>query len=354
MAETPLLASFDPGNSDTTLMLHANHGAEQHVTFPSLLGSGSLNELRRIRGGAGQDQFDPDEYVLTVDGRTYFAGRLAVEQSADADSARGDTSRYWSGHTRRLLLVAAGALLPRHPHATLRLVTGLPVAVWSTANVQRVQRALCGTHTFTLNERSFTRTIETVAVLMEGAGALAVHGLADDAPQAVIDIGGRTTDLFAAHGMRPLLDRCAGLPIGVEKVTDLLQRQFLEQHGRELRPDELRDVLRSYLDQQPHRALYVAGQKVAVHNDLENIIASVADEIARFVGQTWRSGERAQVAADAARVLLIGGGAYSFGSYLQKLIPHLTIPAQPELANVQGYLAFGARLRDADWARLRR
>jgi len=33
-----------------------------------------------------------------------------------------------------------------------------------------------------------------VMVVMEGAGALVVHGLAEDVPQAVIDIGGRTTE----------------------------------------------------------------------------------------------------------------------------------------------------------------
>ena len=34
--------------------------------------------------------------------------------------------------------------------------------------------------------------VEAVLVVMEGAGALALHGVAEDVPQAVIDTGGRT------------------------------------------------------------------------------------------------------------------------------------------------------------------
>jgi len=44
------------------------------------------------------------EYVLEIDGASFFVGRLALEQSAKASSARGDASRYWSGHTLRLLV----------------------------------------------------------------------------------------------------------------------------------------------------------------------------------------------------------------------------------------------------------
>jgi hypothetical protein len=350
-----LVAGFDPGNAETTMSMNADYGNGLAMTFPSYLGSGRLSELLRIRGGAGNDQLEPDEYALTYRGRSQFVGRMAVEQSRDADSARGDTARYWSGHTLRLLLTAVGALLPEHPQATLRLVTGLPVEVWSKDTVRNVQESLVGTHTFTLNQREYTITVEAVVVMMEGAGALVAHGLPNGAAQAVIDVGGRTTDLFYTEGKKPLHNRCGGLPVGVETISDLIQQQVLDQYGRTLRPDELRDVLRSFLTTTPHHDIYVRGERVPDLSPLLKIIQqSVVDDIARFVGKKWRSEERGPVAADAAQVLLIGGGAYFFAEPLRAMIPHLRVPLTPELANVRGYRALGERMTDADWARVRR
>ena len=174
-----------------------------------------------------------------------FVGNLALQQSADADSGRGDVARYWSGHTKRLLLTLAGATI-RERRFTLRVVTGLPVTVWAPETKQRVQQALVGVHRFTLNGVEREATVEGVAVMMEGAGALAVVGSAEPVPQAVIDAGGRTTDLFWAEGQRPVLPRCAGTALGVERISDQLRGQFAREYGRELTSAELRSILRSY------------------------------------------------------------------------------------------------------------
>jgi hypothetical protein len=46
-----------------------------------------------------------------------------------------------------------------------------------------------------------------------------------------------------------------------------------------------------------------------------------------------------------ARVLLVGGGAYYFYREIAPLIPHVTVPQQPELANALGYAALARHLR---------
>src|SRR5262245_12067428 len=170
------------------------------LTIPAEIGAGQLRDLQRIRGGAGaKGRLASGEYVLEVDGASFFVGRLALEQSAEASSARGDVGRYWSGRTLRLLMVLAGILI-KEPNFTLRVVTGLPMTVWDMATtVQRVQHSLCGTHNFRLNDHARIMTVEAVLVVMEGAGALAIHGVAEDVPQAVVDTGGRTTNLFWAR-----------------------------------------------------------------------------------------------------------------------------------------------------------
>lgn len=345
------LVGLDAGNSEATLTV-APGGKGSALTIPSYLGSGTLDELLRVRGGAGSEALRTGEHVLEYAGRSAFVGTLALEQSGDASSARGDVSRSWNGHSLRLLLTLAGALLKGND-LTVRVVTGLPIAVWSKATVKQVQRSLCGAHTFTLNGRTRTLHVDGCMVLMEGAGALAVYGLTEDVPQAVIDVGGRTTDLFWAKGMQPDVSRCAGLSVGVEQAGDQLCDQFLRTYARELQRQEVRSVLRAYAHGTDAPPLYADGARVHLNGEVGAAIDTVADSIGSFVAQRWRSSERGKVAGEAARVLLIGGGAYYLADHLKRLIPHLEVPKAPELANAQGYLAVGTQIPEAAWARLR-
>lgn len=345
------VVGLDAGNSEATLTT-AGSSKGTAATIPSYIGTGTLGELERIRGGMGADRtLQPGEYTLEIDGRSYFVGNLALEQTDDAGSARGDVSRYWNGHTLRLLLTLAGALLKNE--SAVRVVTGLPVEVWSKEAVKKVQQSLVGTHRYTWNGRPRALTVEGVMVMMEGAGALATSGTVEDVPQAVIDVGGRTTDLFWAQGMKPIRTACKGHAAGVEKAADLLTGAFERKHGRPLKHRELRNTLRAYAEGSEPAPIYVNGARVELNGQVSTAIRTVGDEIASFVARTWRSGETGGVAADAARVLLIGGGAHYFAPQLQQLIPHLTVPRQPELANAQGYLAVGLQVPEASWARLR-
>ncbi len=249
-------------------------------------------------------------------------------------------------------MVLAAALI-KQPSFTLRVVTGLPITVWDMATtVPRVQQSLCGTHCFELNGHARVMTVGAVLVVMEGAGTLAVHGIADDVPQAVVDTGGRTTNLFWAQGQRPVLPRCAGFARGVGDVADLLAAWFLDQYGRTLTPIERRDILWSCVQRKPHRPIFVNGQPVELGSDIQRMIAQVGMEIRSQVSRIWRSSEQGKVAAEAARVLYVGGGAYYFAPLLRESIPALLVPKHPELANAEGYLALGLQLPERVWSRL--
>lgn len=344
------IVGLDAGNSEASLTFTPNkQGAA--LTLPSYIGSGNLAELLRIRGGAGGEKLEADEFVLELGGRSTFVGTLAIEQSRDATSARGDVSRYWSGHTLRLLCTLAGAAFKGDP--ALRIVTGLPVSVWSKAAAKQVQQALVGEHCFKLNGKPRRLVVEGVMVLMEGAGALAREGTGDDVPQAVVDVGGRTTDLFWTQGMRPQPERCKAAPIGIEKAGDLLCAQFQQRYGRELRRVELRGVFRALASGQPLPPLFVDGKRVDVQAEAQSAIAAVGEEIASYVAATWSSGESGKVASDAARVLLVGGGAHYIAPHLKAIIPHIKSPRHPELANAQGYLGVGMQVPEAAWQKLR-
>jgi len=350
--EGAIVFGLDAGNSEATGAI-SSEGNSRMLTIPAEIGAGQRRELERIRGAAGaKGRLAPGEYVLEVDGASFFVGRLALEQSAEASSGRGDMARYWSGHTLRLLMVLAGTLI-KQPSFTLRVVTGLPITVWNLAStVPRVRQSLCGTHRFVLNGHTRVMRVEAALVVMEGAGALAIHGVAEDVPQAVIDTGGRTTNLFWAQGQRPVVPRCAGFARGVGDVGDLLAAWFLDQYGRELPPIEQRDILWSAAQRKPHRPIFVDGRAVEVGAETQRMIAQVGMDIRSQISRIWRSSEQGKVAAEAARVLYVGGGAYYFAPLLKESIPSLVVPKHPELANAGGYLALGQQLPEHVWARL--
>lgn len=342
-----LVLGFDAGNSETTLAWRSG-AATRHMTVPSFIGSGRLEELQRVRSAAGNGGLQKDEIVLHYEGMPYFVGRLAIEESRDADSARNDVSRYWTGHTLRLLLALAAHANVSGP---VRVMTGLPVSAWTADNKRQVQRSLIGEHRYTVNGKDRHLIVDAVGVMMEGAAALAGYDAAD-VPQAVIDIGGRTTDLFWAQGVRPIAQRCSAEEVGVEKAGDLLRQGALDLHKRDLRPQEVRGILRAYITGEPPPRVFQNGKELVFNGAVSSAIETVGRQIVSYVARQWGD-DRGAVASDAARVLLVGGGAHYFADLLRTAIPHVEVARSPELANALGYLSVGLSASEEAWARNR-
>ncbi len=348
-------AGFDPGNSETSLVVITSEGRQSRLTLPSYAGRGSSHELRRFRqmtSSQATNVFQPGEFVLVcpaIDHAEYFIGTLAMNQSRGATSARGDINRYWSPFALRLLLTALGALIP-DTEFEVALVTGIPIETYSDQNRRKVRAALEGEHRFTFNGRERLAVVTVATVIMEGAGAMIACG--DERPirQAIIDIGGRTTDLYTADGQMPLIPFCKGTALGVELAAEMLNRTFEEQTGRALTLQEMRQLVRSAVGNGQYPLLYANGQEISsidLHQWAEDALRSVGRDITTFLAQSWASGELGAVATDMAKVLLVGGGAYAFYRDIVKLIPYVIVPPQPELANALGYaeLALHMQLR---------
>src|SRR5262249_16641333 len=124
---------FDPGNSETCIMVTSPNGEQSALAFPSFVSRGASSELKRYRSMAGQERethpsemLQTGEYILSSLGgeaTEYFVGTLAISQGRLATSGRGDPHRYWSPRALQLLLTATGALIPDAEFA-LHLVTG--------------------------------------------------------------------------------------------------------------------------------------------------------------------------------------------------------------------------------------
>jgi hypothetical protein len=250
----------------------------------------------------------------------------------------------------RLLLAACARLLK--DAVTIRLITGLPIKVFSQEEKGKVQHSLLGTHTYSFNGRPRMLTVDSVGVMMEGAATL-YDVAAEPLPQCVIDVGGGSTDLFWAIGRRPVADRCDGYAAGVEKIGDVLLKKVLAlPNGRRLTGEELRAVLWAYATRQPPPKLYSRGRELVLNGEIEQAITIVGEELATFVRQRWEDSD-GQVASSAAHARLIGGGAYYVRPVLKTAIPHLTVPEHPERANAVSYLAIGEAATEEAWARNR-
>jgi hypothetical protein len=363
---------FDFGNSDTgAVLFDPDRGYRRSLTLPSATAPGRLADLLRTRAGLGGNVFaeadepwrertplSSHEFVLDAGEQEWFVGDLALTQARDPSTARGDISRYWSRRALYLLLVASAHLIaPSQPEYDLEVVTGLPVETFTAQTRKQVRSALEGRYSFSLNGVHRDAQVRVLSVIMEGAGALIAHGSNRSLLQGCIDVGGRTTDLFAANGQQPVLPLCQGKPLGVEHVGDRLSQHFETVYGRPLKPAEVRAIFHAYVTRRspmtmmgtpkPEPAVYASGVEVSfaeLCQWCEKLFQEAGAEIAAFVGAAWNSSETGAVGADLAQVVLVGGGAHYVSDALRERLPYLAVPSHPELANAMGYGALAQEL----------
>jgi hypothetical protein len=283
----------------------------------------------------------------------YAVGELALQQVIEAYNGRGDIQRYASHFSLRGLLTMAASLIPDATFG-LYVVTGLPAETYikNTSLRSDIKAALDGTHVFSLNNQMRSVKIEVATVVMEGAGALIAYGdkaISKTVESAVIDIGGRTTDLYVARGQVPVTDFCKGKPMGVEAATQLLIDLCERKYDRTLSLFEAREIMHAYAShgQRACPDITIYGRSIGTDN-LERLAAEavtqIGSEIVSFVASAWRQNDRGAVAASFKPVLCIGGGVYYFYTALKKRIPHLSRPDDPIHANALGYCTLANRL----------
>jgi plasmid segregation protein ParM len=286
---------------------------------------------------------------------SYAIGDLALEQHVEPWTGHGFIQRYASSYSLRGLLALAASLIP-DPEFGLYVVTGLPAETYikNTEMRQSIKKALDGTYTFTLDGGKQWRTIhvEVALVVMEGAGALIAYGdktTARTGESAVIDIGGRTTDLYVAHGQVPQTEYCKGKPLGVESATQILMETFERKFKRPLSRAEARTIMHASAShgQIAYPEITTYGKPID-SSQLERLtkeaVAQVGIDIVSFVASAWRQSDQGAVAASFKPVLAIGGGVYYFYSVLKEQIPHLARTTDPIHANAHGYCTLAARL----------
>lgn len=343
---------FDYGNSDAAGTIYEYDGQSRSLAIPSVTAEGTLSGLEHIRSASGtrDGALGEQDYVLEYKNSELYVGHLALTQSSDPHETRGDINRYWSTSSLESLLTLAGSLIFDREFA-LNIVTGLPAETYSAANRRRVIDALEGEHPFKLNGESRVAHVSVARVIQEGAGGIVLYGTKQPVKQCIVDIGGRTTDLFTSRGQEPIRDLCRGFDKGVEYAADLLSNQVFAAYNRRLTLDERKAILRAHVAPgiRHYPDIPISGQSMPadqLYEWTESALRRTGKLICSFVSKVLKNNEQGGVATDLKSAYVIGGGAYYFLRDIQGMIPFVQMREHPEFVNSLSYARFAKRFSE--------
>lgn len=338
----------DFGNSETCGFVLAGRAAPQKIMIPSVWTPGTWSEVEETAGSMGGDArsyMKDNHFHLHYVGKKnevideYF-GQKVFDDRLPVSEALGDMERYWRNNlSLKSLMVASGKLIQDQTYE-LYVTTGVPVKYYSDTMKTRIEEALKGTYTFTLNSVGRTMVVRSVRVISEAAGALIAYGKNDGRDEGIIDVGGYTTDLFGARSQQPIASMRHAKPSGVNDAIKMFNRKFKEAYGVELNMNSCRLVFREHAAKKPFTKVRDLNKKEVplrdVHLLADEALKSVGASIASFIESSWSNNP------DIEHALLVGGGAYYFKDYIAERFPYVKIPAEPEFANAQGYATLSA------------
>lgn len=347
----------DFGNSETGGVLVGTPSRFER-RIPSVASIGSWKKVVATAQGAGREVREilaSNHYVLEYDngeGRRIekYIGQKVFDDGAKPMDTHGDSARYWTNnYDLEMLMVSSASMVAAHEYG-LHVVTGLPISIYldDPQNAERVKSALLGTHVFRLNGTQRVMHVESVKVIMEGAGALIAYGSNQDILQGVIDIGGRTTDLYVARGQKPRPANSKGFALGVAAAAERFNEKFREAYRYTPSFEARMELLRQHVSGAPYRTMNDR-EGVRIHDErlramLHSSLREIGQEIATAVVAAWDD-----ILMEFESVLLVGGGAHYFAEDIQARIRQSRVSPKPELANAAGY----ASLAEAVVGRLR-
>ena len=328
---------YDFGNAETCGVVFVN-GRKIMKSFPTAISQESGTRLSNI--GVGMKS---DHYIFQMEGKhaEFFIGNLALEQGASIYNGYGDPGRYWSRYSLMALLTLASSMID-DMEFSLNVVTGIPVETYSgnVENRQKIKSALEGTYAFSVNKRKRIVHVKVERVIMEGAGAAIAYGTSRGR-QGTVDIGGRTTDLYASNGQVPDLKYCYGTPIGVQTAMDIINASFENLYGAPLEKQFLRELLYAHANMLPLPYAHARGKEIDMRDMLDEAIEQTVESLISFIRSKWRSSESDTVVASGfGRVAVVGGGARYFYKAINRDIPQAVCADDPEYANAYGYWMF--------------
>lgn len=312
----------------------ANDGRDG-VRFPSVVGDGSGGGPMSL----GFQKPDPTSDIrITVGGKTYFLGDLAIRHSRIAH--RGLSATRAEGDDLRILFLGALSMFCRESMNDFSVVTGLPPGRMHLADdlVSRMR----GDHTVTRhvgrNRQDLSIRLNNIEVVpqplgtfwaevLDGRGQLRGDSRLLEGRVGIIDVGFRTSDFatIVEGEYAPAWSRT--VPLGISTGYDALSSALATQYGLER---ETYTLDQAVIDGE----INVSGRRVDITDLRDQILGEVATKLMVEMQSLWQL-------TDYDSVLLTGGGAHVLERYLRPEVPQSVVVNDPVTANARGYVAWG-------------
>lgn len=292
------------------------------------------------------DSQPADQIHVSIDGKSYFIGELAEQQSS-APTYTLDQDRLIAEYVRILSLTAAGLLIQNGMvNVPVNVVSGLPIGHFRRHHEQ-FRDLLTGHHSVIYhspNGQSVSKSIyiNKVRMLPQPLGSI-LNLLMDDhgritqrevAAQkiGVVDIGFRTTDFCIMDRLRHIDRGSRTIDSGMSKAFGLIAQKLQEKCGVAVELYRLYQAVEEGTIRMRGKAVNFSAIRDHV---FEQLAAGIAGEIDRLWAHDW----------DIDMILLTGGGSRELARHLRPLIAGNVVPLEPHtdsrLNNVFGYMKYG-------------
>lgn len=320
----------------------ATNGKETFI-FKSIFGDASEIQFWADFG----DSIPTDHIHVTIDGKSYFVGDLA-EQQSNVLNFTLDQERLITDYVRILALTVAGLFLKNNTpiNVPINVVSGLPIGYFKQ-NHERFNEILTGHHSVTYHSYNGEKTtreiyINKVRMLPQPLGSI-LNCLMDDSGKiindelanqkvGVVDIGFRTTDFTILDNLRYIDRGSRTFDNGISKGFGVISNKLREKCGVSV------ELYRLYKAAE-EGTIKMRGHGFSFEKIRDQVYSQLASTIANDLDRLWADDW------DIDSIILTGGGCRELATYLHPLITGNVIPidsnVDPRLNNVLGYAKYG-------------
>jgi plasmid segregation protein ParM len=289
-----------------------------------------------------------DHIHVTIDGKSYFIGDLAEQQSSVLHFTL-DQEKLIADFVKILSLTVAGMFLNDQGgmiNVPINLVSGLPIGFFKQ-NHERFPELLTGHHRITYHSNDGQETTKEIYInkvrmlpqplgsvlnlLMDDNGKITNRTLANQ-KVGVVDIGFRTTDFTILDRLRYIDRGSRTMETGISKAFSVIANKLREKCGVNVELYRLYNAAEAGSIKMRGHGFNFVKIRDQVYSQLAT---SIANDIDRLWADDW----------DIDAIILTGGGCRDLIQYLQPNITGNIIPVDfnvdPRLNNVLGYIKYG-------------
>jgi hypothetical protein len=314
-------AGMDLGTS--TLKTSFDNGTKKYKMISML---GDVNEGWT---GMSVDKSWINNLVMEHEGKEFFVGELARTQS-EIKYPLVSEGRMKSAENA---FVALKSSLVNVADDGDDFIIGVGVPVATPMNeMKELSRLLKGTHEIkcrndaTGEKKQLTVNVKKCQIIPEPYGTYywtLKQRKVDVAIDAVlIDIGHGSTDFLSMYQGRPMRQSSGSLNEATDTLTSRIAKKLNDQTGKIIRPYELMKSI-----ELGRESVMVSGETFSI-KEVKNYYAEQISKI--MVDETQRLIGFMPPDSFVELYVCTGGGAYTFGSYIQKALFNMKMIAKPE------------------------